>query len=69
MDIIDIDKAEINIYEWCSHILDIYHTDKKFIDQFSLNQVFKQFPNWQTYSCPVLLNFAQIKFCKKYVID
>ena len=57
---IDIAKAKINIYEWYSYILDIYHTDKKFTHQFSLNQVFKQFPNWQTYSCPNLLNFAQI---------
>ena len=28
----DIAKAEINIYEWYSYILDIYHTDKKFTD-------------------------------------
>ena len=26
------------------------------------NQVFNQFSNWQTFSCPILLNFAQIKF-------
>ena len=29
----------------------------------------KQFPNWQPYSCPILLNFDQIEFCKKYVVD
>ena len=66
---IDIAKAEIDIYERYSCILDIYCTDKKFTNKFLLKQVFKQFPNWQTYSCPILLNFAQIRFCKKYVID
>ena len=43
--------------------------DKKFTEMFSLNQVFIQFPNWQIYSCPILLDFAQILFCKKYRID
>ena len=29
---IDIAKAEIDIYEWYSSILNIYHMDKKFTD-------------------------------------
>ena len=60
----DIAKAEIDIYEWYSYILNICYTDKKFTNWFFLNRVFKQFPNWQTYYCPILLNFAKIDSLK-----
>ena len=47
----------------------IYSTGKRFTEQFSLNQVFNQFPNWQTYSCQRCIIKLKLKFGKNYVID
>ena len=66
---IDIAKAEINIYEWYSYILYIYNTDKKFTKYFTLKSGILKVWELENLFLSYLLNFAQIKFCKKYVID